>query len=170
MSLIHRELLIMQTRSKHYKLITLACGDSFVVWDKLGRLLGCVLGVGLMTRKPPGITVYGSKCVFAHPCVRGKTLEKVSIHTSSFLPFIFSGSSDQTCLTVVVDTSLRVVATTGDCCKCGAQPPTPPSVSTRHGAPCGVKNAFALFSGLVIDAACTVDSGGLVVVEHITMM
>lgn len=59
------------------------------------------------------------KCVFAHPCVREKTTEKVSTHTSSLLPFIFS-----TCLTAVVDTVPRVVATTGDCCQRAAQPPT----------------------------------------------
>lgn len=62
-------------------------------------------------------------CVLCTHVWEKKTLGEVSIHTSFLLslfqpPFIFSGSSDQTCcLMAVVDTVPRVVATTGDCCK-----------------------------------------------------
>lgn len=95
--------------------------------DELGRHLRGFLGVFPAT-------------------VKEETRGKVSTHTSSLLPFIFSRSSDQTRLTAVVDMVPSVVADTGVCCKRELNL-RPLSVSTGHEAPCRVKNAFALFSG-----------------------
>lgn len=117
----------MQTLGKHYKLNTLVCGDIF--WFGFGWAREtpwmCVGSVGLMTQQSPGIPVYClNVCLHTHvwETEHGRKCQHTPPFFSPSTPFIFS--LYLTCLMAVVDTVLRVVATTGDCCKRGAQPPT----------------------------------------------
>lgn len=126
----------------------------------------CVLGVGLVTQQSLGVPQVYSLNVCLHTHVWEKKTHQRKCHytptLSSLLQLPSSFQATQIKLVWWLSlTRCRVLWQPSATAVRGELNLRPLSASTRHGAPCGVKEAFALFPGLPVDAWCTVASGGL---------